>query len=255
MEEEQVEEATKSVKKTADTPVDSLMPDLVQLLEAGVHFGHERSKRNPKMEPYIFMHRNRVAIFDLEHTLQELKKAALFAYNLSRVPGNDILFVGTKRQARAIVRKWAEDAKQPYVTKRWLGGTLTNFRTIQKSIEKLDELKLSFEDQAQLARLTKKEKSVRLKEVGRLEAVLEGIRAMRRLPAAVFVVGAHDEKIAIREAKRMNIPVIGICDTNADPSLVTHPIPANDDAVRALELVVAVIGKAISKGHSDSITS
>lgn len=248
--------ATKDAKNQsvkAGSPVDTLIPELVQLLEAGVHFGHERSKRNPKMEKYIFMHRNRVAIFDLEQTREELKKAVLFAYNTSRVPGNEILFVATKRQARTIAREWAEKNKQPYVTKRWLGGTLTNFRTIQKSIEKLDELKLSLENEEQAAHMTKKEKSLRQKEAGRLESVLEGIRTMRRLPAAVFVIGAHDEKIAMKEAVRMNIPIIGICDTNADPGVVDHPIPANDDAIRALELIVSVIGKAIESGHQQTI--
>lgn len=243
---------TNTGNTTAATPIDSLLPELMAMLEAGVHFGHERSKRNPKMEPYIFMHRNRVAIFDLEQTLTELKKAALFCYHLSRSAGNDILFVGTKRQARPIVKKYAEQVKQPYVTKRWLGGTLTNFRTIQKSIEKLEELKKSVDDKN--ARLTKKERSVRGKEIQRLESILEGIRTMRRLPAAVFVVGVHDEAIAVREARRMNIPVIGIIDTNADPSVATYPIPANDDAIRALDMITSVITAAIETGRKAAVT-
>ncbi len=250
MNDEIKETATKD--KAAATPVDSLMPELMAMLEAGVHFGHERSKRNPKMEPYIFMHRNRVAIFDLEQTLAELKKAALFCYNISRSASNDILFVGTKRQARPIAKKFAEQVKQPYVTRRWLGGTLTNFRTIQKSIEKLEELRQSMDDKN--ARLTKKEKSVRTKEIQRLESILEGIRTMRRLPAAVFVLGVHDEEIAVREAKRMKIPVIGIIDTNADPSMATYPIPANDDAIRALDMITGVIAAAIEAGRKDAIT-
>lgn len=241
-----------ATKTTAPTAIDSLLPELMTMLEAGVHFGHERSKRNPKMEPYIFMHRNRVAIFDLEQTLAELRKAALFAYNLSRNPANDILFVGTKRQARAIVKKYADHLPQPYVTKRWLGGTLTNFRTIQKSIEKLEELKKSADDKN--AHLTKKAKAVRAKEIQRLEGILEGIRTMRRLPAAVFVLGVHDEAIAVREARRMNIPVIGIVDTNADPALATYPIPANDDAIRALDLITGIITAAIAAGRKATVT-
>lgn len=241
---------TKTASKPS--PVDKLIPEMMAMLEAGVHFGHERSKRNPKMEKYIFMHRNRVAIFDLEQTMAELKKAATFAYNTARVPGNDILFVGTKRQARPIVKKYAEEVKQPYVTLRWLGGTLTNFRTIQKSIEKLDELKATEKD-ASFARLTKKEKAVRQKEVQRLEKVLEGIRAMRRLPAALLVAGLHNDQIAIREARRMNIPIIGIADTNADPSAATYPIPANDDAIRSLDLMMSVVTKAIALGQANQI--
>lgn len=247
--------ATETKTTTSKSPVESLLPDMMAMLEAGVHFGHERSKRNPKMEKYIFMHRNRVAIFDLEQTLAELKKATFFAYNTSRLAGNEILFVGTKRQAKPIVQRFAASVKQPYVTKRWLGGTLTNFRTIQKSIEKLDELKNSMADEAAAARLTKKERSVRTKEIGRLEQVLEGIRTMRRLPAAIFVIGAHDEEIAVREAKRMNIPVIGITDTNANPGLITHPIPANDDAIRSLELIVGVITAAIAEGQKTPVTA
>ncbi len=243
-------ESSKSKPKTS--AVDQLIPELMTMLEAGVHFGHERSKRNPKMEKYIFMHRNRVAIFDLEQTSSELKKAALFAYNTARVPGNDILFVGTKRQARPIVKKYAEEVKQPYVTLRWLGGTLTNFRTIQKSIEKLEELKTLEKDPAS-ARLTKKERAVRQKEIQRLEKVLEGIRAMRRLPAALVVAGLHNDQIAIREARRMKIPVIGIADTNADPSSATYPVPGNDDAIRSLDLLVSVIAKAIAAGQANPI--
>ena len=244
-------------KDNIDTPkksaVEELIPAVLTMLEAGVHFGHERSKRNPKMEKYIFMHRNRVAIFDLEQTSSELKKAATFTYNTARVPGNDILFVGTKRQAQPIVKKYAEAVKQPYVTTRWLGGTLTNFRTIQKSIEKLDELRKQKEDQA-WGRLTKKERAVRQKEIERLEQVLEGIRTMRRLPAALIVAGIHDEQIAIREANRMKIPVIGIADTNANPASVAFPIPANDDAIRALDLIVGILSKVVAAGQQNQIT-
>lgn len=233
--------------------VDSLIPELMTMLEAGVHFGHERSKRNPKMEKYIFMHRNRVAIFDLEQTMAELKKAALFAYNTARVPSHEILFVGTKRQARAIIKKYAEEIKQPYVTTRWLGGTLTNFRTIQKSIEKLDELKK--QATSTTARLTKKEKAVRNKEIERLEHVLEGIKAMRRLPTALFVAGLHDDQIAVREAMRMNIPIIGIADTNANPDTATHAIPANDDAIRSLDLIIGTLAKAVAAGQKNPVAT
>lgn len=225
------------------------LPDLLEMLEAGVHFGHERSKRNPKMEPYIFTQRNRVAIIDLEKTQVGLQKAVEFVQQISQQPGRDILFVGTKRQARDIVRRYAESVSMPYITKRWLGGTLTNFRTILKSVEKLDELKSTIESTA-AEKMTKKEKAIIRKEIERLESVLEGLMNIRALPAVVFVVGSHDEKLAVREAVRVGIPVIGVTDTNADPNLVTYPIPANDDAVRSLELIVGTIAAAIKGARS-----
>lgn len=223
-----------------------IIPDVVAMLEAGVHFGHEKSKRNPKMEQFIYMHKSRVAIIDLNHTREGIVKAAAFVQEVASRPHGEILFVGTKRQARAIIRKYAEAVKMPYITKRWLGGTLTNFSTIQKSIEKLDELKRT-EDSKQTLKLTKKERSVRQKEIERLEGVLEGMKSLRSLPAAIFVAGAHDERIAVREAVRMKIPVIGIADTNADPALLTCAIPANDDAIRSLELITRVIAQNIAK--------
>ncbi len=230
--------------KLQDSPVQSLVPDVVAMLEAGVHFGHEKSKRNPRMEKFIYMHRNKVAIIDLNFTRDGLQKAVAFVNEIMKKPNAEILFVGTKRQARSIVKKYAEEAGMPYVTRRWLGGTLTNFTTILKSIEKLQELKRTGEDKS-LIRLTKKERAVRQKEIERLESVLEGMKNVRSLPAAIFVAGAHDERIAVAEALRVGIPVIGITDTNADPATVTVPIPANDDAIRSLELITSVISKAI----------
>ncbi|MAF80989.1 30S ribosomal protein S2 [bacterium] len=217
------------------------------MLEAGVHFGHERSKRNPKMEPYVFLRRNRVAIIDLEKTQEGLIAAATFVERLMAKTTGEVLFVGTKRQAREIVRRHAESVKMPYVTKRWLGGTLTNFATIQKSIEKLDELKKQ-QESSSIEKLTKKERAVMRKEIGRLEEVLEGMMNVRKLPAALFVVGAQDEKLAVREARRAGIPIIGIADTNANPDLLDYAIPANDDAVRSLDMLVDVIAQAIAAG-------
>lgn len=229
-----------------------IIPDVVTMLEAGVHFGHEKSKRNPKMEQFIYMHRSKVAIIDLNHTREGLTAAAQFVYDLAKKPTAQILFVGTKRQARAIVRKYAEAAGMPYITKRWLGGTLTNFTTILKSIEKLQELKRT-EGGKQTTNLTKKERAVRQKEVERLEGVLEGMKNLRSLPDAIFVAGAHDERIAVLEAVRMKIPVIGIADTNSDPKLLTRPIPANDDAIRSLDLVTRVIAKAIAASRGKEL--
>lgn len=214
------------------------------MLEAGVHFGHDRSKQNPRMKQYVFMQRNRIAILDLEKTVTALDKAAVFLAQLARLPNKEILFVGTKRQAREAVLQHAKAAGMPYVTKRWLGGTLTNFVTILKSIEKLDELK-SLDQTKEVEKMTKKEQAVRRQEVFRLEAVLEGIKSMRSLPAALVVVGVHDEKLAVQEAKRVGIPVVGIVDTNADPTTVDYPIPANDDAVRSINLILGTIAAAI----------
>lgn len=232
----------------AKADLDLKLPELVAMLEAGVHFGHERSKRNPKMESFIFLQRNRIAIIDLEKTREALKRAVLFVQELTKNPAKEILFVGTKRQARDIIRRHAESVHMPYVTKRWLGGTLTNFRTILKSIEKLDELK-SLEETAVVDKLTKKERAVMRKDIERLEAVLEGLMTIHSLPAALFVVGSHDEKLAVREANRVGIPIIGITDTNADPALIDYPIPANDDAVRALDLLVGTIAQAIKSAR------
>jgi small subunit ribosomal protein S2 len=236
-------------EKTAAQTKTIAIPELVTMLEAGVHFGHERSKRNPKMEPYIFQQRNRIAIIDLEKTQMALARAAQYVHEVASTSTRGILFVGTKRQAREIVRRRAESISMPYVTKRWLGGILTNFSTIQKSIEKLDELRQKLANPETAGKITKKERSVMQKEIGRLEAVLEGIKNMRALPAALFVVGAHDEKLAVREAKRVGIPVIGITDSNADPDLIDYPIPGNDDAVRSIELIVGTITAAIQSAR------
>ncbi|MBI1833439.1 MAG: 30S ribosomal protein S2 [Candidatus Andersenbacteria bacterium] len=222
------------------------------MLEAGVHFGHERSKRNPKMSPFIFTQRNRVAIMDLEQTRAQLEEAAKYVFQLASIPGSEILFVGTKRQAQPIIRKYAEAIEQPYVTRRWLGGTMTNFSTILKSIEKLEELQRS-EKTGQGAKLTKKEKGVRRKEIQRLEGILEGIKSLKTLPSALFLASAYNEQIAIREAKRVGIPVIAITDTNANPELIDYPIAANDDAIRSIDLIVSVIAKSIAAAHGKEL--
>lgn len=231
-------------------PMTVKVPELVEMLEAGVHFGHDRSKRNPKMQPFIFTQRNRIAIFDLEKTRSALVSALDFVQKTAADSTKTILFVGTKRQARDIVRRHAESCSMPYVTQRWLGGTLTNFSTIQKSIEKLEHLKSEEESEKIQATLTKKEKAVRRKEMGRLEGILEGIRRLRSLPAALIVAGAHDEELAVKEARRMGIPVIGITDTNANPDDIDYAVPANDDAVRSLELLIGAFAAAIKAARS-----
>lgn len=223
------------------------------MLEAGVHFGHERSKKNPKMDEYIFMLRNRMAIIDLEKTQVGLQRAVEFLYRLAQDKNRDILFVGTKRQTREIMKKYATAAGLPYVTQRWVGGTLTNFATILKSIEKLEELTKITSDLQTLAKMTKKERLIHRKEIERLQKVLEGIRGLKKLPAALLVVGSHDEKLAVREANRVGIPVVGITDTNADPDLVQYPVPANDDAIRAIDLIVSTLTRAILAARGQTL--
>jgi small subunit ribosomal protein S2 len=239
--------ATKEVaaKKAVPTASSVKIPELVEMLEAGVHFGHERSKKNPKMDEYIFMLRNRMAIIDLEKTQIHLQRAVEFLFALAQDENKDILFVGTKRQTREITKRYATAAGMPYVTQRWVGGMLTNFSTLLKSIEKLEEFKKIAADEAALGKMIKKERVVHLKEIERLEKVLEGTRGLKKLPAAIIVIGSHDEKLAVREANRVGIPVVGITDTNADPDLVEYPIPANDDAIRAIDLVVGTLARAI----------
>lgn len=236
--------------KTPESPIK--MPQLVDLLEAGVHFGHERSKKSPNMDSNIFMLRNRIAIIDLEKTQKYLAKAVKFLHRISRDPSAVIVFVGTKRQARDIVRKYAEMTDMPYVTKRWLGGTLTNFSTVLKSIEKLEELKGLEGSSAAMEQMTKKEHAVHNKSIERLEEVLEGIKDLKKLPTAIIVVGSHDEKLAVKEANKIGIPTIGITDTNADPKLVNYPIPANDDAIRAIDMIVGTLAKAIMTARGKS---
>lgn len=239
-----------NAKKQETTASPVKIPELMEMLEAGVHFGHERSKRNPKMEPYIFTQRNRISIVDLEVSRQKLEEAARFVFDICTKSSREILFVGTKRQARESVRKNAEAIGMPYITKRWLGGTLTNFTTILKSIEKLEELK-NIPATSKWEKLTKKERAVVTKETQRLEEVLEGIKAMRTLPAAVVVVGAYNEKLAVREANSIGIPVIGIVDTNANPQPITYPIPGNDDALRSIELIMSTLVNAIRAARGE----
>ena len=232
--------------KTATKPSSKVeIPSLVDMLEAGVHFGHERSKKNPKMDSNIFMLRNRMAIIDLEKTQKALEKAVNFLSKIASKPSQDILFVGTKRQTREIIKKYAEAANMPYVSQRWLGGMLTNFSTVLKSIEKLEDLKSTTENKKTMEKMTKKERSVHMKEIERLEQVLEGTKNLKKPPAALLVVGSYDEKLSVREANKVGIPIVGITDTNANPELVDYPIPANDDAIRAIDLIVRTLTKAI----------
>ena len=214
-----------------------------QLLEAGVHFGHQTRRWNPKMAPYIFTERNGIYIIDLQQTIQRIDDAYDFIRKVA-ADGEPILFVGTKKQAQATILEEALRSGSFYINQRWLGGTMTNFRTIQKSIKKLLEIE-EMEANGQLAVYTKKEQAVLLQKKERLENFLGGIKGMKKLPDAIFVVDPLEEHNAVAEARKLNIPVFALIDTNADPDLVDFPIPSNDDAVRSIKLMVSVIADAI----------
>jgi small subunit ribosomal protein S2 len=216
------------------------------LLDAGVHFGHLKRKWNPKMAPYIFMERNGIHIIDLNKTLTCLETACNAMRDISR-KGKKVLFVATKKQAKDIVAKEADRLKMPFVTERWLGGMLTNFTTVRKSIKKLASIdKMAKSDNYQY--LAKREKLMLQREKEKLQRVLGGIADQVRLPSALFIVDVKREHIAVREAKRLGIPVFGIVDTNSDPTSVDFAIPANDDAYKSIALITGTICKALEEG-------
>jgi small subunit ribosomal protein S2 len=217
------------------------------LLEAGVHFGHQTRRWNPKMKPYIFTSRGGIYILDLAKTMQELESAYKYAFTVGQ-RGGELLFVGTKKQAQEPLETAAKAAGMPYVTQRWLGGMLTNFETVRSRVAYMEKLERMIED-GTMASLPKKEQILKGKELEKLRHNLEGIRNMKSLPAALFVVDTKREAIAIAEARRLKIPIIGILDTNADPDEVDFPIPGNDDAIRAIQLIADVISGAILEGN------
>ena len=216
------------------------------LLQAGAHFGHQTRFWNPKMREYIFGARNKIHIINLDITVKELNDALNFANQLASKK-NKVLFVGTKRAASSIIREQAQRAGQPYVDHRWLGGMLTNWKTLRQSINRLKELEKQAED-GTFAKLTKREALERTRDMEKLERSLGGIKDMGGLPDAIFVVDVDHEAIAIKEAKNLGIPVIGIVDTNSSPDNVDYIIPANDDAIRAVTLYVTSMADAIIAG-------
>jgi small subunit ribosomal protein S2 len=216
------------------------------LLETGVHFGHRTRRWNPKMKPYIFTERNGIHIIDLQQTLSAVESAyALVRDTVAK--GEPVLFVGTKRQAQEAIEQQAIRASQPYITHRWLGGTLTNWRTIRLRIDTLISLETR-RDTGELERLTKKEALLIGREIEKLKLRLGGIREMKRLPGALFVVDVRREVTAVREANSLNIPVIAMVDTNCDPEPIDYVIPSNDDAIRAIKLVVSKMADASLEG-------
>ena len=220
---------------------------LKDLLEAGVHFGHQTKRWNPKMKPFIFGERNGIYIIDLAKTAKLFREAEQFASNLA-ADGRTILFVGTKRQAQDAVAEEAQRCGMYFVNQRWLGGLLTNFTTIQRSLARLRDLE-AMETDGRYESLSKKEISQLEKEKKKLQKNLEGIRHMSRLPDALFVVDTRKEKIAVDEARKLKIPVIGVVDTNCDPDEVDYVIPGNDDALRAIRLFASKIADAVSSGR------
>ncbi len=219
------------------------IPPLKEMLEAGVHFGHQASRWNPKMRSFIFGRRNKVHIIDLEKTQLQLEKA--IAFLVKQVgQGGKVLFVGTKPQAKEIVKEAALNCGMPYIVERWLGGTFTNFFTIGKQIRSLKKLE-DDKKSGGFEKYTKKEVSLLNDKIKRLESFLGGLREMNDLPAAVFIVDMVKEKNAVKEARRKKVPIIAITDTNADPDLVDYAIPANDDAIKSLKLIIGAISDAI----------
>ena len=217
------------------------------LLDAGVHFGHLTRKWDPRMAPYIFMEKNGIHIIDLNQSLSGLAAAQNFVKSIVR-SGRKVMFVATKKQAQEIVAEEANRLKMPFVTERWLGGMLTNFSTIKKSLKKMNSIEKMLTDEATAGNLAKREKLMLSREKIKLERILGGVADLSRLPAALFVVDIKREHLAIAEAKRLGIPVLAMCDTNSNPEAVDFAIPSNDDAYKSISLITLAIGKAIEEG-------
>jgi small subunit ribosomal protein S2 len=220
--------------------------ELTDLLSAGCHFGHLSRRWNPKMKPYIFMERNGIHIVDLKKTQEMLEDAANAISNFA-ADGRRILFVGTKKQAKEIIKSEARRCGADYVSERWLGGMLTNFTTIRKSVKRLNNIE-KMESDGTFDKLTKKEVLFLSREKEKLQKVLDGVVEMTRLPSAIYVVDVKKEAIAVNEARKLEIPIVAIVDTNCDPDPITYPIPANDDAIKSIQLITKVITDAVLEG-------
>ncbi len=226
------------------------IPTYEQLLDAGVHFGHLTRKWDPKMKPYIFMERNGIHIIDLNKTQVMLQEACELAKQLARI-GKKILFVATKKQAKDIVAQEASRCNMPFVTERWLGGMLTNYATVRKSIKKMNGLEKLMADEENYNKLNKKERLMVGRKKDKIAKVLSGVVDMARLPAAIFVVDIKKEHIAVQEARRLGIPIIGMVDTNSDPRTIDYVIPANDDAAKSIHIITSTLVDAIIEGLNE----
>jgi small subunit ribosomal protein S2 len=240
------ETATEAKQEAKKDDSSSHRATVEELLKAGSHFGHLTSRWSPRMEKYIFMERNNIHIIDLMQTQVLLDRAAEAAKRFAR-RGKKILFAGTKKQAQEIVRDYAEEVGMPHMVDRWLGGTMTNFQTIRRSIRRMEEIERMQKD-GTLDKLKKKEKLMRLREHEKLENTLGGIREMADLPGAIYIVDVKREEIAVDEAKKLGIPIIAMVDTNGDPDEIDYPVPANDDALSSIELVTSTIAEGIKEG-------
>ena len=220
------------------------LPSLRDLLEAGVHFGHKTARWHPKMKPYIFMAKNGVHVINLEKTEEEMKQATDFLAKLAS-EGKKVVFVGTKKQASAIVKQAATDCGMPFVSSRWIGGTLTNFATVKAAISNFVKTKEQIENEAD--KLSKKELSKLRDRVAKGEKIFGGLVSLEKKPDAMIVIGAHDEPNAIREALIENVPIVAIMDTNSDPTKIDFPIPANDDATKSIQLFAELFSKVIKE--------
>jgi small subunit ribosomal protein S2 len=216
------------------------------LLDAGVHFGHQLRRWNPKSKPYVYDNRNGISIIDLEKTHALLQKACDFVED-TVASGKQIWFVGTKKQAQEIVREAATNCQMPFCVNRWMGGGLTNFSTIKTSLAKYRKF-LKMDQEGELAKLPGKEEAAIRRQMSRMNRNFEGILNIEELPAALFVIDVKNEEIAVAEANRLNIPVLGLVDTNSDPTNISHPIPGNDDAVKSIRIIVEEIMEAVSEG-------
>lgn len=228
------------------------LPTLEELADAGVHLGHLAKNWNPKMKPYIFAVRSRIHVINLEKTLEKLSSALDFVKEVVK-QGGKILFVGTKRQVKEVVKKKAEECGMPYVTVRWLGGTFTNFKTILKTLKKLEKLEKIEASEDFEMKYTKKERLLISREIKKLRNLFAGIESMKEPPQAMFVVDVNHEQIAVKEAKAIGVKVIGLVDTNADPEALDYPIPANDDAIKAVELLAGLVSAAVKEGKEQAL--
>lgn len=222
-----------------------------ELLEAGVHFGHQTRRWNPKMKDYIFGQRNGIYIIDLQRTIKIFKEALQFLKDVA-ADGKEVLMVGTKKQAQDIIKDYAEKCEASYINQRWIGGVLTNFSTIRGSVEKLIELEEMKED-GRWDLMSKKDQSKTEKVYKKLSKNLGGIKRMTELPGALFVIDSINEEIAIREAQKLKIPIVAIVDTNGDPEDIDYPVPGNDDAVRAIELFTSKVAEVVSEGKKERV--
>lgn len=228
------------------------IPTEKELMQAGAHFGHKPASWHPKMADFIYGQKNNVHIIDLTKTKEKLS-LALNAIKQIASQGQQILLVGTKIQAQNIVKKCAENVNMPYVTERWLGGTLTNFKVINGLVKKLEKLEQQAAANDYQEKYTKKERQEFSLIMEKLRFLIAGIKNMQKLPTLIFIASAREEKTALKEASKMKVPVVAICDTNADPTHITYPIPANDDAIKTLELIMNLVAEAINEGKKEAL--